>query len=217
MFNFNNYRFRFYFPALIFAVLAVFAGCKDDDPVNSNNDFSKELALRQGMRKLWTDHVVWTREYIIARVDGASDPQAAATRLLKNQDDIGAAIATYYGKTVGDSLTSLLKEHITIAVDLVDAAIAKDQTKFNNFNTKWSQNGQKIADYLSSANPNWPQATLREMMTKHLQTTAVEVNARLNKDYAADVQAFDDIYNHILMMADALSDGIIKQFPDKFK
>lgn len=26
------------------------------------------VALRQDMRKLWTDHVVWTRDYIVAAV-----------------------------------------------------------------------------------------------------------------------------------------------------
>ena len=53
-------------------------------------------------------------------------------------------------------------------------------------------------------------------MKKHLSTTTAEVMARLHKDWPGDVQAFDEVYNYILMMADALSDGIIKQFPDKF-
>ncbi len=34
--------------------------------------------LRQDMRKLWTDHVVWTREYIIAAV--ADQPGAQGSR-----------------------------------------------------------------------------------------------------------------------------------------
>jgi hypothetical protein len=42
------------------------------------------------------------------------------------------------------------------------------------------------------------------------------VVARLGKNWDADVRAFDAVYNHILMMSDALSDGIVKQFPDKF-
>ncbi len=40
--------------------------------------------------------------------------------------------------------------------------------------------------------------------------------ARLNKNWDADVKAFDEVYRHILMMSDALSDGIVKQFPNKF-
>ena len=173
-------------------------------------------SLKQDMRKLWTDHVVWTRDYIIAAVGDQPDAQAAANRLMRNQDDIGNAIAKYYGAPAGQQLATLLKEHITIAVDLIKAAKAGDKTGQQQANTRWQQNGTQIADFLSKANPNWPRATLVDLMQKHLSTTTDEVVARLNKNWEADVRAFDAVYDHILMMADALSDGIIKQFPDRF-
>ena len=53
-------------------------------------------------------------------------------------------------------------------------------------------------------------------MKTHLSTTTDEVVARLSKNWDQDVRAFDAVYEHILHMADALSDGIVKQFPDKF-
>ena len=88
---------------------------------------SAETALRQNMRKLWTDHVIWTRDYIVAAVGDQPDATAAATRLMKNQEDIGAAVAGFYGKAAGDALTTLLKEHITIAVDIIKFAKAGDK------------------------------------------------------------------------------------------
>src|SRR5580765_6037680 len=131
-------------------------------------------AIRQDMRKLWSDHVIWTRDYIVAAVAGTADQQAAAARLLKNQDDIGAAIAAYYGKPGGDRLTALLKEHITIAVDLIKAAKAKDDATYKSTDQRWQRNGDEIATFLSGANPNWPKATLSDMMKKHLSTTTNE-------------------------------------------
>jgi hypothetical protein len=168
------------------------------------------------MRKLWTDHVVWTRAYVVAAVGDQPDAQAAATRLMKNQEDIGAAVGSIYGKAAGDSLTSLLKEHISIAVDLIKAAKAGDKAAQQQADAKWHKNGEAIADFLSKANPNWPRATLADMMKKHLSTTTNEVIARLHKDWDADVRAYDAVYDHILQMSDALTDGIVKQFPDKF-
>jgi hypothetical protein len=174
------------------------------------------IALKQDMRKLWTDHVVWTRDYIVAATTNGPDKQAAAGRLMKNQEDIGAAIAGYYGQPAGDSLTALLKEHIAIAVDLIDAAKAGNKAAQDQADAKWQQNAVDIADFLSRANPNWPRETLVDMMKMHLSTTTDEVVARLTKKWDDDVRAFDAVYDHILKMSDALEDGIIKQFPEKF-
>jgi hypothetical protein len=173
--------------------------------------------LRQDMRKLWTDHTVWTRMYVIAAVGGYADKDAAAGRLLKNQEDIGDAVGAYYGEEAGNQLTDLLKEHITIAVELIDAAKAGNTQKFEKANAEWKRNAADISAFLAKANPNWPEATLVEMMNSHLSTTIDEVQARLDKDWDADVKAYEEVYEHILAMADTLSDGIIKQFPDKFK
>ena len=173
-------------------------------------------ALKQDMRKLWTDHVVWTRDYIVAAVGDQPDAQAAAGRLMKNQEDIGGAVAKYYGAPAGQQLTSLLKQHISIAVDLIKAAKAGDKAAQKQADDKWQQNAVDIADFLSKANPNWPKATLTDMMKNHLSTTTDEVVARLTRNWDADVKAYDAVYDHILHMSDALSEGIVKQFPDRF-
>jgi hypothetical protein len=173
-------------------------------------------ALREGMRKLWSDHAFWTREYIVAAVAGDPAQAAAAGRLMKNQEDIGGAVAAYYGDAAGAKLTSLLKEHISIAVDLIKAAKAGDKAGQQRADTAWHRNGEDIAGFLSQANPNWPRLVLVEMMNMHLSTTTDEVVARLTKDWDRDVRAFDAVYLHLLSMSDALSDGIIAQFPARF-
>ena len=173
--------------------------------------------LKQNMRKLWTDHVVWTRMYIMEAVGDQPDAAAAAARLMKNQEDTGNAIAAYYGADAGKQLTTLLKEHISIAVDIIKAAKAGDNAGQKAADTRWRQNADQIATFLSKANPHWPKATLLDLMNEHLRTTTDEVVARLTKNWDADVRAFDQVYDHILKMSDALADGVVKQFPDKFK
>jgi hypothetical protein len=44
-----------------------------------------------------------------------------------------------------------------------------------------------------------------------------EVVSRLKKDWAADINFYDKGHVHMLAFADALTEGIVKQFPDKFK
>jgi len=199
-----------------FALLVVFSLVFAVSPpaVEAHHDAAD--VLKQDMRKLWTDHVVWTRTYIVAAVADQPDAQAAANRLMKNQEDIGNAIGSIYGAPAGQQLTTLLKEHISIAVDLIKAAKAGDKAGQQAADAKWQQNGVAIADFLSKANPNWPRATLVDLMKGHLTSTTNEVVARLTKNWDADVRAYDEVYRHILMMSDALADGIVKQFPNKF-
>jgi hypothetical protein len=173
------------------------------------------MALRQSMRRLWTDHVVWTRGYIVAAVANDPSASAAATRLMKNQEDIGNAVARFYGTPAGAKLTELLKEHITIAVDLVAAAKAGNSAGVTAANTRWHANAGEIATFLSSANPNWPRETLRMMLEEHLRLTTEEAKARIEKRWDDDVRSFDRILDQALKMADALTDGIAKQFPNR--
>jgi|SRR5438552_12334516 len=174
-------------------------------------------SFRSGMRKLWSDHVIWTRQYIVSAIADLPDANAAAGRLLKNQEHIGNAIVPFYGAGAGTALTNLLKQHIMIAVDLVAAAKTNNQAKFAEEDRKWTKNAEEIATFLSGANPNWPKADLVDLLGQHLSLTKAEAVARLTKKWDDDVKAFDDIFTEILTVADALSDGIVKQFPNKFQ
>lgn len=173
-------------------------------------------SLRTGMRRLWADHAIWTRQYIVAAVAGTPDAEQAAARLLRNQEDIGHAIAPYYGDQAGAALTRYLKEHILIAVDLVAAAKDGDTARFNTFDRKWTRNARSIATFLSRANPYWSKKDVMDLLELHLQLTKGEAVARLQGEWEADVAAFDEILTEMLTLSDALSDGIVHQFAEKF-
>ncbi len=186
--------------------------------MRDDHQMPKQAALHDAMRKLWEDHITWTRVFIISAVADLPDKATATERLLQNQVDIGNAVKPFYGEPAGTKLTALLKEHITTAAEVVAAAKAKDQAKLADANKRWFANADQIADFLSGANPkNWPQAGMRSMMKEHLDLTTQEAVARLQGDWAADIKAYDAIHQQILKMADELTMGIVKQFPEKFK
>ncbi len=182
----------------------------------SGNFMSASISLRQAMRRLWMDHTVYTRLYIVSAFAELPDAQTIAGRLLRNQEDIGNAIVPYYGKDAGKKLTELLKEHITIAVDVVAAAKTGDKEKFAESDKKWIQNADDIAAFLGSANPNWPKKDAADLLHLHLQLIREFATARLNKNYAEDVRKLDEYFTEGMLIADTLSEGIIKQFPNKF-
>ena len=79
-------------------LIASVGGAAPADHSHPSTALSAAATLHQNMRALWSDHVIWTRDYIVAAVADQPDQQAAAARLMKNQEDIGAAIAVYYGR-----------------------------------------------------------------------------------------------------------------------
>jgi hypothetical protein len=172
--------------------------------------------LRTALRKLWADHAIWTRQYIVAFASDGQDTGAAATRLLKNQEHIGNAIVPFYGEVAGARLTDLLKQHILIAFDMLTAAKAGDDAEFQRQDQRWSQNAEEIAAFLSGANPNWPKNDVVDLLSVHLKLTKDEAVARLAGKWDDDVSAFDDIFTEIMTVSDTLADGIVKQFPDRF-
>src|SRR5919199_1163945 len=170
------------------------AACSSSDhsPASASSAAGKQLQLRADMRKLWEDHITWTRVVIISAAAGLPDFDAAAGRLLRNQEDIGSAMKPFYGDAAGDQLTSLLKEHITTAADLLKAAKANDSVAQDQARSRWYDNAHQIAAFLSQANPkHWPLSDTATMMKDHLDLTLAEAVARLRGDYAGDVAAYD--------------------------
>jgi hypothetical protein len=179
---------------------------------------AKAVELRTDMRKLWEDHITWTRLAIISLTTHSPDTEATVGRLLQNQTDIGNAVKPFYGDAAGDQLTSLLTQHILIAADLIAAAQAGDETAVAAEQARWVANADQIAAALHSLNPhNWPLAEMQEMMHRHLDLTTQEVVARLQGNWNADVAAYDKVHLEILEMSDVISEGIVKQFPARFR
>src|SRR5687768_15108483 len=130
---------------LLSVIVALFTlqSCKKDevtpptpakDPLTSSNYY----ALKDGMRKLWSDHMQWTYSTIDAYYHDQNGLQAQLDRLLQNQKDIGNAIKPYYGQAAGDTLTSLLTIHIQQAVPVLEAAKNNDQPALDKALADWN-------------------------------------------------------------------------------
>jgi hypothetical protein len=170
--------------------------------------------LGKVMRKLWEDHITWTRLFIVSFAAGLPDLNPTTQRLLRNQTDIGNAIKPFYGQAAGTRLTSLLRQHILGAAALLEAAKAGNSAKVAEARSAWYANADEIATFLHSANPNhWPLGDMKQMMRRHLDLTLAEAVAHLQGKYTQDIAAYDRVRDEILNMSDMLTAGIVAQFP----
>lgn len=204
-----------------FAALFTLQACKKEettpapakDPLTSSDYYT----LKDGMRKLWSDHMQWTYSTVDAYYHDQNGLQAQLDRLLQNQKDIGDAIKPYYGQAAGDTLAAKLTIHIQQAVPVLEAAKNNDQASLDKALADWNANARDIAHFLNSANPaNWPLADMELAMAHHIeQTTAYAVDL-LKGDYTNAVKHYGEAFDHMMGTADLLAKGIALQFPDKF-
>jgi hypothetical protein len=190
-----------------------------EHPMASPGAELTRAAFHDAMRKLWEDHITWTRLYIVGATGETDAPDLAQTadRLIANQADIGNAVKPFYGDEGGDQLTALLTDHITIATEVIAAAKSGEEGAVDEPLGRWYANGDDIAVFLSGANPdNWPADQLKGHMRTHLDLTLEEAASRIEGRYEDSIAEYDKVHAQILAMADMLSDGIIAQFPDQF-
>ncbi|WP_209123867.1 glycosyltransferase [Alkalihalobacillus sp. BA299] len=177
-----------------------------------------EVKFKNEFRRLWIDHVLWTSNYITsATTAGAEDQKQVLSRLLKNQEDIGNAVKPLYGEKAGNKLTDLFKEHIVIAGKIVDAAKNRKEDMVYKQNKEWYRNADDIAAFLSGANPHLKNEDLKKLLYMHLELVTNDLSASLEKNWDARIVSIDEGVTHIILMADAISSGVVKQFPEKFK
>ena len=171
------------------------------------------------MRRLWEDHITWTRLAIISLTTESPDTEATVGRLLKQPErhrQRRQAVLRQGRRRRADA--ELRLQHILIAADVVAAAKAGDQAKLADAQARWQPNADDIAAVLASVNPrHWKLAAMKAEMRRHLTLTTEEAVARLQGDWSADVAAYDRVHGHALHMSDLLSTGLVKQFPRRFR
>lgn len=189
---------------------------------NSNNgsrpsiNCAKHIKLTNDMRLVWEQHIYWTRMLLISIAERLKDQTDVANHLLQNPENIANVFSSYYTTDATELIAELLTEHLEIGAELITALRDGETAKAQTLDRQWYQNADKMADAFSSLNPYYNREELRTMLYTHLDLTKQEVAMRLAGNYKEDIKAFDKIEQEVLLMADYFTEGIIKQFPNKF-
>jgi len=173
---------------------------------------ARQVCLMNQLRKLWEQHVYWTRFFIISTAADLGDLDPVSKRLLQNPGDFASVLAAFYGTKISETFKELFTQHLLIAADLVNAAKNQEAAKADDAREKWYANADAIANFLAEINPCWKEAKWRGMLYDHLDMTEKEAVLRLGGRYSEDIRMFDRIEEEALKMADEMSHGIIRQF-----
>ncbi len=178
---------------------------------------SKAKELRLTMRSLWEDHIFWARNVVLTtKLGDSAAAKVGEEQVVENAKAIANAIVPYYGKEAGDKLLTLLAGHWGAVKEYMTADFAGNKEGKSAAMEKMTKNANDIATFLSSANPNWPKDTLVSALAAHGGFHMAQIDQISAKDFSAEAKTWEGMKTQVYGIADTLTDGIIKQFPQKF-
>jgi len=219
MFHINRHKFGSIFMFVLVGIFIIVLVASIVAPASAATLTAKKtsrLAYHDEWRKLWEDHITWTRVVIIGILDELPGTNTYVGRLLQNYEDMEAALTPYYGDDA-EVLGDLIQDHLVIAAELLTAAHNNDTAAFNDAKARWYANANDIAVQMNQMNPQfWPLEETQKMWTDHLDATLQEATTHLTGDFAGEVAAYDTVHDLAMEMADFISAGVMQQFPGMF-
>lgn len=172
--------------------------------------------LHAAMRELWQGHAQTTHEYALAvKAGDAAAEKNAADAVVANAKKIADAVGSFYGEAADKKMLELLAGHWAGVKDLTDAQKKGDTAGVTKAMSDLSTNADAIAQFLSGANPNLPASAVKGLLVTHAAHHQTLTGEIMKGDTAGADRTWAAMQAHMNTLADALSDGIAKQFPQK--
>ena len=178
----------------------------------------KSIETRASLRDLWSEHVFWVRNVVIAQVDKNQQQAAAAeAQVVANARQIANSIAPFYGQVAADQLFDLLKGHYGAIRQYLNASLANNAANEEKAKQALTTNASTIAKFLSAANPNLPYDAVNGLLLGHGGHHLAQIEQLKTKRYADEAANWIAMRKHMNDISDAIVGALDKQFPDKFK
>jgi len=178
-------------------------------------DEEKIAELYAKSNQLWNEHICYTRNAIISLLNGTKDLDAVSDRLMKNQEDIAELLYPYYDRNDVDAYTAVLKEHVVLAVSLVNKIKTGEDT--TEATKAWYDNGDKMLTWMENENSYyWSRIVTQPLWNDHLKWTIDEATNRVKEDWVADIETFDNNRYCMGKWAELYATGIVYNNMESF-
>lgn len=205
------------FAAALLAAPAAYADSMHMEMPAPPEGSAKVVATDAVERDLWVGHVFWVRNVVTATLaKNTAAAKVAEGEVVANAHRLADAIKPFYGDKAGDALFELLAGHYGAIKAYLVATAAGDKAGQDKATDDLMANADKIATFLSGANPNLPKDAVMGLLQAHGGHHISQIQQLKAKDYAGEAKTWAEMQTHMYVIADALTGAIAKQFPDKF-
>jgi hypothetical protein len=169
------------------------------------------------MRKMWMSDAFWSRNFTLCLIDDLPGIEQTKERLVEDKKQLGNCFKNYYSEQIGNEITDLLQQHLTISEEVIRTINSNNTDAANESLKKWYINANEIAIALNKLNYKWSTQSMKQLWYEQIKLTLVQINLRYQKAYESEIIAAEHLLLHYYKIADTLSDELVKQFPEKFK
>lgn len=203
-------------PLLLLAIFCLASPAGAESPATSA-DAVAVLETKMALRGLWVEHVFWIRSYVLA-TDAGDEAQrkVAEDEVVNNAKALAATITPFYGQAAADGLLKLLAGHWAAVRDYNTATVNHSKPEQNKAVQDITSNAHEIAKFLSGANPYLPENAVFGLLSAHGAHHVAQINEIAANDFRGEARTWKAMREHMLVIADSITDALAKQFPGRF-
>ena len=172
--------------------------------------------MRKDLNIKLAEHVALTSEAMRVSYDEHESSTAVIDELDKNSHDLANIVGNFYGDEPKATFLKLWQDHITFFINYTVSAKNGDKEGKDQALSDLEDYSQETAEFFAGLNSNLSVDSLKPLFTEHRDILIASIDDYIDKKYPESLDKESKAYEQAGEIADAISDGIIKQFPDKF-
>ena len=203
--------------AVLGLVLVSLAGCDYESRAAGGPNPASVAELRQTFRDLWLGHIYWVQHAVLDSMKNSPvERDAVKKEVDANTKQIASVLIPFYGEALSQKFQTLLGVNIDAVREYSEATTAGNKSQQDAALARLASNANDFGVFLSGISPHLSESTARGLLGAHGAHHVLQINQYKKKDYAHLDETWKMMREHVYVIADTLTEALVKQFPSKF-
>jgi hypothetical protein len=173
--------------------------------------------MKKDFRNLWLGHIYWVQHAVLnSATDSLAKRDAVKKEVDANTKQIASTITPFYGEARSQQFLNLLDINIGAVREYSEATVAGNTSRQDAALARLASNADDFGAFFSGINPYLSEYTIRGLIAAHGAHHVLQINQYKKKDYAHLEETWKMMREHVYVIADTLTEALVKQFPGKF-
>ena len=203
--------------AVLVLVLAGMVGYDFESHAAGDANPASVAEMKQAFRDLWLGHIYWVQHAVLdSAKNSPAERDAVKKEVDANTKQIASMLIPFYGEARSQKFLSLLDINISAVREYSEATVAGNKSQQDAALARLASNSEDFGVFFSGVNLYLKKDTVRGLIAAHGAHHVLQINQYKKKDYAHLDETWKMMREHVYVIADTLTDALVKQFPGKF-